>query len=376
MAIENSNPGDISLKNREILFKYWEEIYSQDNSPSDFLNYLISKNLAVYEDFNEKVENQCRNILKKGYKQWAYKNYRYDHNGEEGVLTLFAAVNQYLLESSTNEQFLNMKEVFKNGVPHINRHINSTIKRVLAATRETTVIDRLLRRIEEIADDDSNDVVRTRTEEYGNKADYFTLVNKFPEERPPTNDEIEAAIALVGGFKEHPPAVNAKQASKVYSTKQLIEIMEIICNTLPTDVTPNTLETIFIDLIPDFLPDEFLIEKAFKIYGHVNFPVDVKKKLTLTDLEQVEQIIVLETVNKCLKEVNNLGITEECKIIKNYVEEKDLKINKLVAEPIFTSREHVEEVLESIGRLTNNLFSTFENEESSEVAFTLFFDKL
>jgi hypothetical protein len=269
-----------------------------------------------------------------------------------------------------------MKEVFKNGVPHINRHINSTIKRVLAATRETTVIDRLLRRIEEIADDDSNDVVRTRTEEYGNKADYFTLVNKFPEERPPTNDEIEAAIALVGGFKEHPPAVNAKQASKVYSTKQLIEIMEIICNTLPTDVTPNTLETIFIDLIPDFLPDEFLIEKAFKIYGHVNFPVDVKKKLTLTDLEQVEQIIVLETVNKCLKEVDNLGITEECKIIKNYVEEKELKINKLVAEPIFASREHVEEVLESIGRLTNNLFSTFENEESSEVAFTLFFDKL
>lgn len=376
MNDKKSNPGDISLKNREILFKYWEKFYSQDNSPADYLNYLVSENLPVYVDFNEKLENQCRNILKKGYKQWAYKNYRYDHNGEEGVLSLFAAVNQYLLESSKNEQFLNMKEVFKNGVPYINRNINATIKRVLAATRETTVIDRLLRRIEEIADDDSNDVVRTRTEEYGNKADYFTLVNKFPEERPPTNDEIEAAIALVGGFKEHPPAVNAKQASKVYSTKQLIEIMEIICNTLPTDVTPNTLETIFIDLIPDFLPDEFLIEKAFKIYGHVNFPVDVKKKLTLTDLEQVEQIIVLETVNKCLKEVNNLGITEECKIIKNYVEKKDLKINKLVAEPIFTSREHVEEVLESIGRLTNNLFSTFENEESSEVAFTLFFDKL
>lgn len=376
MNDKKSNPGDISLKNREILFKYWEKFYSQDNSPADYLNYLVSENLPVYVDFNEKLENQCRNILKKGYKQWAYKNYRYDHNGEEGVLSLFAAVNQYLLESSKNEQFLNMKEVFKNGVPYINRNINATIKRVLAATRETTVIDRLLRRIEEIADDDSNDVVRTRTEEYGNKADYFTLVNKFPEERPPTNDEIEAAIALVGGFKEHPPAVNAKQASKVYSTKQLIEIMEIICNTLPTDVTPNTLETIFIDLIPDFLPDEFLIEKAFKIYGHVNFPVDVKKKLTLTDLEQVEQIIVLETVNKCLKEVDNLGITEECKIIKNYVEEKDLKINKLVAEPIFTSREHVEEVLESIGRLTNNLFSTFENEESSEVAFTLFFDKL
>jgi len=376
MIDKKSNPGDISLKNREILFKYWEKFYSQDNSPADYLNYLVSENLPVYEDFNEKLENQCRNILKKGYKQWAYKNYRYDHNGEEGVWSLFAAVNQYLLESSKNEQFLNMKEVFKNGVPYINRNINATIKRVLAATRETTVIDRLLRRIEEIADDDSNEVIRTRTEQHGNKADYFTLVNKFPEERPPTNDEIEKAIALVGGFKEHPPAVNAKQASKVYSTKQLIEIMEIICNTLPTDVTPNTLETIFIDLIPDFLPNEFLMEKAFKIYGHVNFPVDVEKKLTLSNLEPVEQIIVNETVDKCLKEVENLGITEECKIIKNYVEEKDLKINKLVAEPIFTSREHVEEVLESIGRLTNNLFSALNNEKASEVGFTLFFEKL
>ena len=152
--------------------------------------------------------------------------------------------------------------------------------------------------------------------------------------------------------------------------------MEIICNTLPTDVTPNTLETIFIDLIPDFLPNEFLMEKAFKIYGHVNFPVDVEKKLTLSNLEPVEQIIVNETVDKCLKEVENLGIIEECKIIKNYVEEKDLKINKLVAEPIFTSREHVEEVLESIGRLTNNLFSALNNEKASEVGFTLFFEKL
>ena len=71
------------------------------------------------------------------------------------MLVLFSEVTSYLLTSSEREKFVNLKEVFKNGVEHINRNLNSTIKRVLADTRETTVIDRLLRRIEEIADDDS-----------------------------------------------------------------------------------------------------------------------------------------------------------------------------------------------------------------------------
>ena len=61
------------------------------------------------------------------------------------------------------------------------------------------------------------------------------------------------------------PNKNMKQAPRIYKTEQLVEMMEIICENLPTDVTPNTLETIFIDLVPDFLPHEFLIEKAFKI---------------------------------------------------------------------------------------------------------------
>ena len=73
-------------------------------------------------------------------------------------------------------------------------------------------------------------------------------------------------------------------------------MMEIICKSLPTDVTPNTLEKIFIDLIPDFLPDEFLIEKVFKIYGQVQFPLDIDQKLSIQDLDQSDQIIVEEAV--------------------------------------------------------------------------------
>jgi len=376
MINENSYPGDISLNNRETLFQHWQEFYSQDRSPGEFFNYINQQNQDLYADFNTKLEIQCRNTLKGGYKQWAYKKYRYDHNGEDGVLVLFSEVTSYLLKSSEREKFVNLKEVFKNGVEHINRNLNSTIKRVLADTRETTVIDRLLRRIEEIADDDSNQIVRTRTEQHGRKADFFTIADKFPEERLPTNEEIEKAISLIGNFKESPAGINAKQASRIYTTPQLLDMMQIICETLPTDVTPNTLETIFIDLIPDFLPNEFLIEQAFKIYGHVNFPVDVEKKLTLKDLDQAEQMIVKESVAKCLNKVNDLGIAEECRVIKNYVEEKDLKINKLLNESIFTSREQVEEVLEQIGTLTNHLFSTFENDQASEVAFTLFMEKL
>ena len=77
MINENSYPGDISLKNRETLFQYWEEFYSQDRSPSEFFNYVNQQNQELYADFNDKLDIQCRNTLKNGYKQWAYRNYRY-----------------------------------------------------------------------------------------------------------------------------------------------------------------------------------------------------------------------------------------------------------------------------------------------------------
>ena len=219
-------------------------------------------------------------------------------------------------------------------------------------------------------------MIRNRTEELGLKADYFTTVDKFPEERDPTNDEIEVVIGLVGDFKESPPKEGAKQASRIYTTDQLIEMMEIICNNLPTDVTPNTLETIFIDLIPDFLPDEFLIEKVFKIYGHVNFPLDINHKLSLQDLDQSEQIIVQEAVKDGLDQIKKNAIEDKCKVLKVHLDKKKLNVNTIAKVEPFTSREDVEETLNLLGNITNKLFSTLENEVVAEVAFSELFEEL
>ena len=369
-----TNPADIKKVNREKLITVWNDIYSQEHTPAEYFAALPSE---VLKDFYEKLEIHCKQVLKnKGYNQWAYNKYRLDQNRDDGATTLFADVNEHLLTSSDNDSFVNLKEIFKNGEDKINRNINLTIKRVLVNNRERTVIDRLLRRIEDIADDDSNSVIRNRTEELGLKADYFTTVDKFPEERDPTNDEIEVVIGLVGDFKITPPKVGAKQASRIYTTEQLIEMMEIICNNLPTDVTPNTLETIFIDLIPDFLPDEFLIEKVFKIYGHVNFPLDINHKLSLQDLDQSEQIIVQEAVKDGLDQIKKNAIDDKCKVLKVHLDKKKLNVNTLAKVEPFTSREDVEETLNLLGNITNKLFSTLENEVVAEVAFSELFEEL
>lgn len=369
-----TNPADIKKVNREKLITVWNDIYSQDHTPAEYFAALPSE---VLKDFYEKLEIHCKQVLKnRGYNQWAYNKYRLDQNRDDGATTLFADVNEHLLTSSDNDSFVNLKEIFKNGEDKINRNVNLTIKRVLVNNRERTVIDRLLRRIEDIADDDSNSVIRNRTEELGLKADYFTTVDRFPEERDPTNDEIEVVIGLVGDFKESPPKEGAKQASRIYTTEQLIEMMEIICNNLPTDVTPNTLETIFIDLIPDFLPDEFLIEKVFKIYGHVNFPLDINHKLSLQDLDQSEQIIVQEAVKDGLDQIKKNAIEDKCKVLKVHLDKKKLNVNTLAKVEPFTSREDVEETLSLLGNITNKLFSTLENEVVAEVAFSELFEEL
>jgi len=369
-----TNPADIKKVNREKLITVWNDIYSQEHTPAEYFAALPSE---VLKDFYEKLEIHCKQVLKnKGYNQWAYNKYRLDQNRDDGATTLFADVNEHLLTSSDNDSFVNLKEIFKNGEDKINRNINLTIKRVLVNNRERTVIDRLLRRIEDIADDDSNSVIRNRTEELGLKADYFTTVDKFPEERDPTNDEIEVVIGLVGDFKITPPKVGAKQASRIYTTEQLIEMMEIICNNLPTDVTPNTLETIFIDLIPDFLPDDFLIEKVFKIYGHVNFPLDINHKLSLQDLDQSEQIIVQEAVKDGLDQIKKNAIEDKCKVLKVHLDKKKLNVNTIAKVEPFTSREDVEETLNLLGNITNKLFSTLENEVVAEVAFSELFEEL
>ena len=369
-----TNPADIKKVNREKLTTVWNDIYSQEHTPAEYFAALPSE---VLKDFYEKLEIHCKQVLKnRGYNQWAYNKYRLDQNGDDGATTLFADVNEHLLTSSDNDSFVNLKELFKNGEDKINRNINLAIKRVLVNNRERTVIDRLLRRIEDIADDDSNGVIRNRTVELGLKADYFTTVDRFPEERDPTNDEIEVVIGLVGDFKESPPKEGAKQASRIYTTEQLIEMMEIICNNLPTDVTPNTLETIFIDLIPDFLPDEFLIEKVFKIYGHVNFPLDINHKLSIQDLDQSEQIIVQEAVKDGLDQIKKNAIEDKCKVLKVHLDKKKLNVNTLAKVEPFTSREDVEETLNLLGNITNKLFSTLENEVVAEVAFSELFEEL
>jgi len=369
-----TNPADIKKVNREKLITVWNDIYSQEHTPAEYFAALPSE---VLKDFYEKLEIHCKQVLKnRGYNQWAYNKYRLDQNRDDGATTLFADVNKHLLTSSNNDSFVNLKEIFKNGEDKVNRNINLTIKRVLVNNRERTVIDRLLRRIEDIADDDSNSVIRNRTEELGLKADYFTTFDRFPEERDPTNDEIEVVIGLVGDFKESPPKEGAKQASRIYTTEQLIEMMEIICNNLPTDVTPNTLETIFIDLIPDFLPDEFLIEKVFKIYGHVNFPLDINHKLSVHDLDQSEQIIVQEAVKDGLDQIKKNAIEDKCKVLKVHLDKKKLNVNTLAKVEPFTSREDVEETLNLLGNITNKLFSTLENEVVAEVAFSELFEEL
>ena len=368
------NPADISKSSRDKLVEAWNSLDQKNNTPADYFSSLPD---TLLKDFYEKLEVHCKQILKnRGYNQWAYNKYRIDHNGDEGATILFLDVNTHLLMKSENNSFVNLKEVFKNGEENINRNLNQIIKRVLVNNREKTVIDRLLRRIEDIADNDNNNIVRNRTEKLGPKADYFTTFEKFPEERDPTNDEIEVAISLVGNFKESPPKEGAKQASRIYTTAQLVEIMQIICSSLPTDVTPNTLETIFIDLIPDFLPDEFLIEKVFKIYGHVQFPLDIDYKLSIQDLDQSDQIIVQEMVKECLKSVTEEQLQIKCKTIKNHLKKKSLNINTLAKEEVFTSREDVENTLNTIGNISNKLFTTIENDLAAEVAFNIFFDEL
>ena len=51
----------------------------------------------------------------------------------------------------------------------------------------------------------------------GFKGRLLTTVDKFPEERDPTNDEIEVVIGLVGDLRESPPK---KELSKLLEFTQ------------------------------------------------------------------------------------------------------------------------------------------------------------
>ena len=182
-------------------------------------------------------------------------------------------------------------------------------------------------------------------------------------------------ISKIGHFPEVPSKPNAKQASKVYSKDTLQEMFFIICDSLNTEVTPNTLETIFLDLIPDYLPPDFVAEKAFKIYGHVNFPVDIESRLNLSDLSQENRLIVLEAIEDLNQEIEKMQISKQCLAIRDHLEEKNLSLPTLARHEAFANKEHVEDTLKTLGVMANNVFSTLD-EKIAEIAFSEFFRKL
>ena len=102
-----SNTADISSDHCLILHDAFTEHYDQANSPGSYFKSLPP---ATALQFYEKLELQCLQVLKSGYKSWSYKKYRLDHNGEDGVLALNNDVIEYLLTSSENNNFVNLKE--------------------------------------------------------------------------------------------------------------------------------------------------------------------------------------------------------------------------------------------------------------------------
>lgn len=380
MAKKLTNPVDISEDNCKILFSYWENIYNQENSPSDFFAILPPE---LINDFEEKLKSHCEQILTKAYKNWAFGRYRIDLRNNDGIKALTSDVFAYLLTSSENDKFVNLKEIFKHGEKQINKNLNRMIKQVIAGYRYRTVIDTLLRRIEKIADDNANKITRNRTDRYGPKADYFTLVNKFPEERDPTRDEVEKVISLVGRFKVTPFKNNAKQASRIYTTQQLIDMMEIISNTLPTDVTPNTLERIFIDLIPDFLPSEFLREKVYKIEGDRKIVDalllhDTQEITAFNDLEPDEQLEVKELVKEAIDTVVKEKLTYQFNTLMNHMRAtgKDLKLKELEVYEEFSDIHEIKETWNLYNQVFNRINSTASSGEVSQIAYLFFMDAI
>lgn len=372
------NPADISETNCSILYSHWIEAYNENKTPSYFFNSLP---IEILSDFKDKLKLRCVQILKKGYKVWAYEQYRTDRNPESGPENLSSDVYEYLNKSSEKDGFVNLKEVFKHGQNQINKNLNRMIKQVLAGNRNLTVIDTLLSRIERIADDPKSKIVRNRTGTNGLKADFFTLYDKFPEEREPTKDEVEKAISLVGAFKETPTKKSAKQASRIYTTKQLNKMMEIICESLPTDVTPNTLTNIFIDLIPDFLPKEFLRDIAYKVEGEEKFlkstlEIDVNKESFFDELDHIDQIIIKEVISESINLIEKRNLRQKFKLLNEHLNLSDsnaqFDLSELIKHNLFSNIDEINEIIDLIKSIKIDIDLALESDESRQIAFKLF----
>ena len=100
-----SNTADISSEHCLILDNAFTQHYHQKNSPGSYFESLPQETAL---EFYEKLELQCLQVLKSGYKSWSYKKYRLDRNGDDGVLALHGDVIKYLLTSSEKEKFVNL----------------------------------------------------------------------------------------------------------------------------------------------------------------------------------------------------------------------------------------------------------------------------
>ena len=212
MAQQSAN---ITKKNRLILLDCWNKIDKKQDLPEDFFQSLPKE---VEENLYEKIRIQSWQVLHKGYKSWPYKRYRVDILGKDGVETLFSEIIEYLLLTSEKDSFVNLKLVFRGGENQLNKNIRHIVRRVLAANRDRTVLDRLLRRIEDLVNDPTSEFVRSRTGVGGKKLDNYSIDGKEPELRDATREEVEKVISKIGHFEELPVKKDAKQASRGFRT--------------------------------------------------------------------------------------------------------------------------------------------------------------
>ena len=70
--------------------KAWNGLDLESTTPSDYFSQLSDR---VLKDFYEKLEIHCKQVLKTKDTINGHNKYRIDHNGDEGVTTLFLDVN-------------------------------------------------------------------------------------------------------------------------------------------------------------------------------------------------------------------------------------------------------------------------------------------
>ena len=173
-----------------------------------------------------------------------------------------------------------------------------------------------------------------------------------------------------------PVKKDAKQASRVYTTEQLYEMFKIICTELDTDVSLTTLTMIFLDLIPDYLPEDFVAEQSLKVYGEYKVPVKNDIVSAVDELEIGDQIAVTEITEQIVEELERLEILHKVKPFFNEDTGAKLSLTKLSKNKVFTDLKDVESVNEHIEKIVKRLFVELENDEIATLALSALVEKI